>query len=189
MNANEFSAAELGDLEDVWAAMLAAAEAQARAAGRSDIAEYLALRKSNDFLRKTACDWLFATFRNIAGEMNRAGASLEMSNEDNYQFKVGSATMMGQCLRLETGVRQLMVKVGWPRVPRHGFIRGGGLALGQVQHRGIKSASEELRLVKSASGSPQWIVDDNRKPPTALREANIRQHVIKLLDYTHVEPK
>ena len=187
MSEHESSNQIISELDEAWAAALAEAEARARAAGRADIAEYLALRSSNDLLRKTACDWLLTTFANVAGEMNRAGASLQMSNEDNYQFKVANDAMVGQLLKLENGVRQLLVEVGWPRVPRHGFIRGGGLARGRLRHVGIKSASEQIRLVISPEGSPRWLVENNREPATEIREASIRQHVAVLLDSSLTE--
>lgn len=187
MSDSAFSTEKVSELDEAWAAALAEAEVRARAAGRADITEYLALRSSNDLLRKTACDWLLATFRNVAGEMNRAGASLQMSSEDNYQFTVANAAMVGQLLKLENGVRQLLVEVGWPRVPGHGFIRGGGLALGRLRHVGIKSASEQIRLVTSPEGSPRWIAENNREPPVEIREANIRQHLAILLDDSRLD--
>src|SRR6266436_4679829 len=106
MSDSEAAKQKVDELDETWAAALAEAEARARAAGRGDISEYLALRKSNDLLRKTACDWLLATFRNVAGEMNRAGASVQISNDDNYQFTVGSAGLVGKLLKLENGIRQ-----------------------------------------------------------------------------------
>jgi hypothetical protein len=187
MSDNEFSNHKINELDEAWAAALAEAEAHARAAGRADIAEYLALRSSNDLLRKTACDWLLVTFTNVAGEMNRAGASLQMSNEDNYQFKIANDALVGQLLKLENGVRQLLVEVGWPRVPHHGFIRGGGLARGRLRHIGIKSASKQIRLVISPEGSPRWIVENNVEPATEIREANIREHIAILLDSSRVD--
>ncbi|HBB86408.1 MAG TPA: hypothetical protein DC047_02200 [Blastocatellia bacterium] len=174
------------DLDETWANELRDAETRARATGRADISEYLTLRRSNDALRKTACDWLLETFRNVAGEMNRAGASLQISNEDNYQFTVGNAALVGKLLKLENGVRQLLVEVGWPRVPRDGFIRGGGIALGRLRHLGIKSASDEIRLVTSPEGAPRWIVE-NKSADSEIREANIRHHIAVLLDNSRVD--
>jgi hypothetical protein len=187
MSDTEFSAPKVGELDETWAAALAEAEARARAAGRSDLSEYLALRSSNDLLRKTACDWLLAAFRNVAGEMNRAGSSLQITSDDNYQFTIANAALVGRLLQLESGVRQLFVEVGWPRVPGHGFIRGGGLALGHLRHFGIKSASEVIRLVTSPEGSPRWIVENNREPVVEIREPNIRQHLAILLDSSRVD--
>jgi hypothetical protein len=187
MSDSESPPKNLNELDETWAAALVEAEARARAAGRVDITEYLALRRSNDLLRKTACDWLLATFRNVAGEMNRTGASLQISNEEGYQFQVANAAMVGQLLKLENGVRQLLVEVGWPRLPGHGFIRGGGIAVGRLRHLGIKSASELIRLVTSPEGTPRWIVQNNREPAEEIREANIRQHIAILLDTSRVD--
>lgn len=174
------------DLDDAWATALAQAETQARASGRYDISEYLKLRSSNDFIRKTACDWLLSAFSNLAGEMNRNGASLQISTEDNYEFSTGSAVMAGKLLRLENGVRQLLVEVGWPRIPKHGFIRGGGLALGHVRHVGIDSASEQLRLVTSTEGVPAWMLE---RPAQSyeFNEAQVRRHLNILIDYTRID--
>ena len=137
----------VSELEEAWATGLAEAEARARAQGRADIADYLALRSSNDLIRKIAGDWLLAMFANAAGEANRKGAAIQISSEDAHRFKVGNASMVGTRLSLSSGVRQLFVEAGWPRTPRDGFIRGGGLACCHIKHVGIKPANEELRLV------------------------------------------
>ena len=189
MSDNEFSAPKVSELDEAWANALAEAEARARAAGRADMADYIALRTSNDLLRKTACDWLLTTFQNVAGEINRAGSSLQISTDDNYQFKIANVGLVGRLLQLGNGVRQLLVEVGWPRVPSHGFIHGGGLALGRLRHVGIKSASEQIRLVLAAKGTPRWIVDNQREPASEIREANIRQHIAILIDNSRVDDR
>jgi hypothetical protein len=188
MTDNQTPPPPFSDLDETWANELRDAETRARAAGRADITEYLALRRSNDALRQTACNWLLETFRNVAGEMNRSGASLQMSNDDNYQFMVGSVSLSGRLLKFENGVRQLLVEVGWPRLPKDGFIRGGGIALGRLRHLGIKSASDEIRLVTSPAGSPRWVVE-NKSTDTEIREANIRQHLGILLDSSRVDER
>ncbi len=175
----------MSELDEAWALALAEAEARARAAGRKDISEYLALRSANDLIRKIASEWLLGMFAAAAGKANRAGAAIKISTEEAHRFKVGNAGMVGSRLGLESGVRMLMVEVGWPRAPRDGFIRGGGLACGNVKHRGIKSANEELRLVLSPSGIPSWIVEGKRGTPIEaheFHEANVRKHIAVLLD-------
>lgn len=186
MSDSETPAPAFSDLDETWASELREAEARARAAGRADISEYLALRRSNDALRQRACDWLLESFRNLAGEMNRTGASLQISTDDNYQFTVGNAALTGKLLKLENGIRQLLVEVGWPRGPRDGFIRGGGIALGRLRHIGIKSASDQIRLVTSPEGSPRWIVE-NKNDEAEIREANIRSHLTILLDSSRID--
>lgn len=184
----------MSELEEAWAVGLTEAEARARAEGRTDIAEYLALRSSNDLIRRIAGHWLLNIFTAAAGEANRAGAAIQIATEGTHRFKVGNASMVGSLLSLGCGVRKLLVEVGWPRTPRDGFIRGGGLACGNIKHVGIKRADQELRLVVDASGTPGWIVMSKHgaqvehreltKLPK-LHEANVKKHVAILLADSH----
>jgi hypothetical protein len=172
----------LSELDEAWALALAEAESRARAAGRTDISTYLALRTSNDLLRKTGRDWLQSMFSSIAGEENRAGAGIQISKEDRHDFKVGNATMVGSRLSLAKGLRTLLIEIGWPRTPSDGFIRGGGLACANIKHLGIKSANEQLRLILDSSGVPRWKVQGHRADEAyELHEANIRNHITILL--------
>lgn len=172
----------MSELDEAWA--LALAKAEARAAGRTDISEYLALRSSNDLIRKTAGKWLLGMFAAAAGEANRAGASIKISTEDAHRFKVGNANMVGSRLSLGSGVRMLLVEVGWPRLPRDGFIRGGGLACSNLKHLGIKLKNEELRLIVRSDGTPSWIAQRKHGSPLEpqeFHETNVRNHIAILL--------
>ena len=174
----------MSELDEAWALALAEAEARARAAGRTDVSEYLALRNSNDLIRKTASRWLLDIFATAAGEANRAGASIQVSKDDAHSFKIGNATMVGSRLSLGNGVRVLQVEIGWPRLPRDGFIRGGGLACSHIKHVGIKRANEELRLVLDNNGTPSWIVLGKHGSTSDchdLHEAHVRNHITILL--------
>lgn len=172
----------MSELDEAWALALAEAEARARAAGRKDISEYLALRSANDLIRKIASEWLLTLFETVAAEANRAGAAIQIVTKDGHRFKVGHASMVGKSLQLGSRVRTLLVEVGWPRTPSDGFIRGGGLACGNIKHVGIKSASEELLLTLSPSGTPRWIPQGQRGPSSEIHEANVRNHIAILLD-------
>jgi hypothetical protein len=175
----------VSELEEAWAAGLAEAEARARAQGRIDIAEYIALRSANDLIRRIAGDWLLTTFSTAAGEANRGGAAIQISTDNAHRFKVGHANMIGTCLSLGSGVRQLVVEVGWPRTPGDGFIRGGGLACCNIKHVGIKPANEELRLVLSPEGMPSWLVlgkHGSRAETRELHETDVKVHLAILLD-------
>jgi len=77
------------------------------------------------------------------------------------------------------GVRTLYVEAGWPRTPRDGFVRGGGLACANIRHMGIKAASEELLLTKSPTGAPTWKSASKGYP---FLESDIRRHLAILLD-------
>ncbi|HKO99970.1 MAG TPA: hypothetical protein VJU86_23550 [Pyrinomonadaceae bacterium] len=171
----------MSELEDAWAVALANAEARALAEGRPDFSDYLALRTANDFLRTVGTDWLLTAFTNFAGEANRAGASIKLSREDAHRFKVGNTTIVGPQLNLENGIRKLTIEAGWPRTPRDGFIRGGGLACANIKHLGMKSSHEELRLILDPNGIPKWIVPESDDGFREVHESDARRHIAILL--------
>jgi hypothetical protein len=172
----------VSELDEAWAVALAEAEQKARLAGRKDVAEYLSLRNSNDLLRKAGVEWLTTSFTTLAGEANRGGSSLKISNQEGHRFQLGSSTMVGNLLTLTNGVRKLYVEAGWPRTPRDGVVRGGGLACGNIRHLGLRAASEEILLLKSNTGAPRWVVIKKRGTRTAFTKASLRQHLATLLD-------
>ena len=172
----------MSELDEAWIAAVAEAEQKARLAGRRDIAEYLSLKNSNDLLRKAGVDWLVNSFTAHAGEANRHGSSIKISRELAHRFKVGNSTMVGTLLTLTSGVRTLFVEAGWPRTPRDGIVRGGGLACANIRHMGIKNANDELRLLKSSSGAPVWDMTSRSARHKSVLEADIRRHLALLVD-------
>jgi hypothetical protein len=168
----------MSELDEAWAAALSEAERRARLAGRKDVVEYLSLKNSNDLLRTAGVDWLVDRFTISAGEANRAGASIQISKQENNRFRMGNSSMVGPLLTLRSGVRTLYVEAGWPRTPSDGFVRGGGLACANIRHMGIRSASEELLLFKLNSGTPAW-KNSSKKD---LLESDIRRHISILID-------
>jgi hypothetical protein len=170
----------MGELDEAWAAALSEAERKARLAGRRDVAEYLSLKNSNDLLRTAGVDWLIDEFTSLAGEANRAGASIQISKQEGHRFGTPSSTMVGHLITFKNGVRTLFVEAGWPRTPRDGVVRGGGLASANIRHLGIKAANEELLLVKSTNGAPVWrFLSKNH---TFLHRSDMRRHLSILLD-------
>jgi len=172
----------VSELDEAWALALAEAERRARLSGRTDLAEYLALRNSNDLLRKTAVEWLLDTFRELAGQSNRSGSSIQIAADDQHRFRLGQATMVGRLLTLRNGVRTLFVEAGWPRTPRDGFVRGGGLACANIRHLGLASKSQELLLLKSQTGAPNWVVVNSPMGRLVLLAENISRHLEVLVD-------
>jgi hypothetical protein len=172
---------EVSEFDEAWARVLAEAEQRARASGRGEVAEYLALRATNDLARKAGMDWLFSTFTMLAGAANRAGASVQVSKQDGHRFRVGAATMVGSLLTFQMGVRQLFVEAGWPRAPQDGFVRGGGLALAHVKHFGDRAGDAELMLARGANGTPQWVVLEKTGVRTVLMEERVRRHIARFL--------
>jgi hypothetical protein len=174
----------VSELDEAWALALTEAEEHARAAGRADLTDYLSLRNANDLMRKTGKDWLLDSFVNLAAEANSAGAAIEVKREDHHRFKVGNAGMVGNSVSLAKGVRILLVEVGWPRIPGDGFISGGGLALANIRHLGLKSRDQTLRLLLNPDNSPCWVIENTTSGHIAIHESDLRSHIGILLNYS-----
>ena len=172
----------MSELDAEWEQRLAEAQSRARAGGRGDVADYLSLRATNDLARAAGIGWLLETFTAIAGEANRGGASITLARDEPHRFNVGNSTMVGTRLTLRLGVRALTIEAGWPRTPRDGIVRGGGLASARIGHFGDREANEEFLLVRSAeSGPPKWFALETSGARTELFEDRLRRHVARLL--------
>jgi len=170
----------LGSLDEEYERQMGDARERARAQGRGDVLDYLDLRAANDRLRAAGVEWLVETFTALAGEANRAGAGLSLSRTEAHRFRVGNSTMVGTRLVLARGVRALTVEAGWPRAPRDGVVRGGGLASALVGHFGLRDAGDELLLVPEGD-SPRWLVLEKTGARSALLEERLSRHLAKLL--------
>ncbi|HEX8423078.1 MAG TPA: hypothetical protein VF634_06690, partial [Pyrinomonadaceae bacterium] len=89
-------------------------------------------------------------------------------------------------LTLTAGVRVLTIEAGWPRTPRDGIVRGGGLASARISHFGKRRDDDELLLVQNAGADatapPRWfILDADSARRTAFEEARVSHHIAKLL--------
>src|SRR5919199_4180035 len=118
---------KLDGFDEEYERELAEAQRRARAQGRGDVLDYLTLKAANDSLRARGVELLLGAFTALAGELNRAGAGVALSRADAHRFRVGHSTMVGPRLTLSRGLRALTVEAGWPRAPRDGVVRGGGL--------------------------------------------------------------
>lgn len=148
----------MDELDDVWAQMMERAIANAHATGRSDVAEYLALKSTNDSIRSMGCKWLFDSFLELSEEVNRQGIHLEIENESPHRFAVGYSTMVGSLLSFRRGVKNLTIEAGWTRTPNDGFMRGGALAMARILHFGMSKFNADLLLIGSQTQTPNWFV-------------------------------
>jgi hypothetical protein len=168
--------------DEDYESRMAEAQGRARAQGRGDVLEYLSLRAANDSVRARAVEWLLDTFMTAAGELNRAGAGLTLTRTDAHRFRVGDSTMVGARLTLSRGLRSLTVEAGWPRAPRDGVVRGGGLASARAGHFGDRKADEEFLLVPAGREDARWLVVEKKTGArTELLEERMRAHVARLL--------
>jgi hypothetical protein len=145
----------MNELDEAWSEMLAAATANAKSSGREDVAEFLALKQSNDAIRKTGVEWLFNSIIEIASEESRDNPHILIEREAPHEFEFNRATMAGALIRVRFGIRHLTVEAGWTRTPSHGFMRGGALAAARVTHFGRPKAGVELTLLLKGE-APEW---------------------------------
>lgn len=171
----------MSELDDAWELALADAQVRARASGHRDIADYLTVRRRNDILRRTAIEWLINEVVVLAGEANRAGAAIQIEQKMPHRFARRNATMVGRQVTLRRGVRELSIECGWPRTPRDGIVRGGGLACANIKHFGRRGANAELLLAPLSKDKPHWLVvnDDGRQ--TVFAEQTLRSHFVTFL--------
>ena len=167
----------MNELDEAWSNMLASAIANAKAAGRGDVADYLALKQSNDALRQTGVDWLFNSFIEIASEANRNNPSITIEREEPHEFEFNRGTMSGSLLRIRLGVRSVTIEAGWTRTPSHGFMRGGALAAARINHFGRPKADDDLVLLPLAD-NPGW----NSVTGEAFDSERARQHLRILIE-------
>lgn len=173
---------DLGGFDEDYERKMAEARDRARGGGRNEVLEYLDLKAANDAARTRGIEWLLESFAAAAGELNREGAGLSLARTDAHRFRVGHSTMVGTRLVLRRGVRALTVEAGWPRAPRDGIVRGGGLASALVGHFGNARAGEEFLLVPGRDADARWFVVEQTGPRTELQTERLRRHVARLLD-------
>ena len=174
-------AATVSELDAEWERRVEEAAARASEAGRGDVAEYLLLRAANDEARACGVAWLIDTFHAMAGEANRAGASVTADDDDAHRFRAGLSTMVGRRLTLRAGVRSVTVEAGWPRTPRDGIVRGNGLAFARLSHFGDGAAGEELLLVRAEGDAPQWVSHSEGRARSEFVAESARFHISRLL--------
>ena len=165
----------MNELDEVWTQMMTQAIADARETGRRDVAEYLALRATNDFIRQTSAQWLFDSMLEIAAQHNRDRATVLIETENPHNFAFNRANMVGSLLSLRQGVRCLSLEAGWTRTPTDGFMRGNALAAARITHFGIAKANEELVLLREED-LPQWFSIAKTGQKSVFDSRNLQKH-------------
>ena len=166
----------MNELEQVWTQKLSEARVKAQTSGREDVAEYLALRATNDMIRRTSVEWLLNSLVEITADANRnndANIAIETGNSHRFQF--GNASLAGSFLRLRQGVRCLSIEAGWTRAPADGFMRGGALAVARIAHFGISKHNAELFLILE-NNIPSWFSVDKNGKRESFDAKNLQRH-------------
>lgn len=170
------------ELDAEWERRVAEAAESARATGRRDVADYIALRAANDLARAVGVAWLLDAFTALADEAMLVGADLRLTRDDFHSFRAAHSTMTGERLTVSAGlVRALTIEAGWPRTPRDGIVRGNGLARARLTHFGDRAPGEELLLVRAGDEAPRWLTLSESGGRIEFDESRARAHLTKLI--------
>ena len=171
----------MNELDEIWSQLLAEWGANARAAGRHALADYIALKASNDQIRERGVRWLFDSFIELAAMANRQNIPVTIEREDPHNFSHHGANMVGSALRIRYGVRCLTLEAGWTRTPRDGFMRNQALAAARLTHFGIKGESAELSL-RHTEELPNWFVLTKNEKTIPLEASELIRHFSILIE-------
>jgi hypothetical protein len=148
-------------------------------------AEYLALKEANDQLREHGKQWLWNALDALCSEISRelaanSSPSLQVGRQE-WQFKVENATMVGERLGARFREKTLVVEVGWPREPQHGFVPDRGLArarIGLSQNVMLEARTvAELILKRQGNGDLTWRFIKNKKLGATVTESDLREYL------------
>ena len=163
----------IDELDESWVRMVAAAGERATLEGRSDVAEYLRLKASNDAIRATGVKWLIDAFIEVAFTTD---SLFEIGRIDGHTFAYGASTMGGTRLDIRHGVRCLTIEAGWTRLPADGIMRDAALARANIIHFGRPRNTMSLRLVHGAD-LPEWVIEEG----TVFRIDQVEHHISLLI--------
>jgi len=165
----------MDELDESWVRMLAAAGEKAALQGRSDVAEYLRLKATNDAIRSAGVKWLLDAFIEAAFG-HHASAALKVDRVDGHSFTHGASNMTGTRLDIRHGVRCLTIEAGWTRLPADGIMRDAALARANIIHFGRPRNTMSLRLVHGAD-LPEWVIEEG----TVFRIDQVEHHISLLI--------
>ncbi len=153
-------------------------------------ADYLKLKEANDQLRDRAKQWLFETLGRLIAEANRhfsaqPGQMMIQTGTQPREFRAGTATMVGEAMAARYRMNTLLVEIGWPRLPQHGFISGQGLARGRVSLSPNPTLDalllDDLLLKSAGAGQSEWYVTRDGKAGDVITEVKLREYLQRLL--------
>ncbi|MGI8812301.1 MAG: hypothetical protein ACR2IH_07195 [Pyrinomonadaceae bacterium] len=142
----------MAELDEKWAAMLDEAVTRSKAAGRSDVADYLQLKALNDAVREAGVRWLVDSMIAVATADASLASIISIERVEPHRFYRDGANIVGVQTIIRQGVRCLTLEAGWTRTPGDGFMRRGALAAARIGHFGMPRSNSEIDLLRSPEG-------------------------------------
>lgn len=149
--------------------------AEAKMTGRYELADYLALRTTNDAVRRESIKWLYDGVLEIVFAFNNHGANIKIDQKEKHSFKFGNSNLSGSVLNLRQGVRCLSFEAGWTQSPGDGIMKAGALACARISHFGFAKQTEELALHRFED-TPQWFSLDGENHRISFNLKGLRKH-------------
>ena len=145
------------------------------------VADFIALKATNDEIRQRAIDELIASFTELAAHASRHNIPIETEHKEPHNFAAYGANMVGVKTSFRHGIRCLSVEAGWTRLPGDGFMRGGALAVAHIRHFGLKQHGMDLALLKTGD-RPAWFEIDSENTARPVELESFIRHMSLLID-------
>ncbi len=153
------------------------------------VAEYLKLKASNDQFRERGKQWLWETLEKLCAEINlqlaaKPDGQILQCGRQPWQFELqtntGKATMAGERFGVRYRGQTLVIEIGWPQLPEHGFILDGGLARGQVRFSPnvmLEPQTKAELVLKRNGADVTWHELKDKQLSQAVNEAYLRKYL------------
>ena len=171
----------MAENNDFWSEIVRGPAADHTGPDHRFVADFIALKATNDEIRGRAVEWLVASFTELAAHANRHNVPIDVERKDPHNFAAFGAHMVGVKAAFRHGIRCLTVEAGWTRSPSDGFMRGGALAVAHIRHFGLKQHATDLALLRS-DGRPTWFQIDNENTARPIDLENLVRHMSILVD-------
>lgn len=143
--------------------------------------DYLSLRASNDLMREKGKEWIFESLNLLC---NETGPETQIARQP-WQFEVGRSVMVGERFGIRNRGRTLVVEIGWPREPAHGFVPDQGLARGKISLSASPMLSPRLSeeiILKGTGSDGRWYSIERGKLGLEVTVETLRRHLGTMLD-------
>jgi hypothetical protein len=170
----------VAEITEFWSEIVAGHSGEQGALKTGIVADFIALKASNDEIRNRAVEWLIGSFTELAAHANRHNIPIEIERMEPHNFPAYGANMVGVKTNFRHGIRCLTVEAGWTRTPTDGFMRGGALAIAHIRHFGLKQHNTDLALLK-VNEKPQWFLIDNDNTAHPIEFENLVRHMSMLV--------
>lgn len=151
------------ELDRIWSQMIGEATANADKTGRTDVAQYLRLKASNDAIRSMGVGWLLDSILEIASSAATKQPQILIERFEPHNFTRSTSNMVGSLINVRLGVRCLSVEAGWTRTPADGVMIGSALAAGRIRHFGLHRKNAAMSLVCDDK-SLRWRDEETDEP-------------------------